>query len=177
MNEQIRAEFEREFPPSINSEFNANLNQYSWESHPDSVHPHNDLWLSWQAAHARYAGSESEAVAVRNLEMLVKRLCAALNRAEPSNALSSEAMDYLRRSGIYSAESALRANTSPAPAVPADAYEMAAAIVDLILKDATLLRLPDEDGKSPTYCMGLGNGGTLMKVSAMLTQATKESDK
>jgi hypothetical protein len=60
MNEQIRAEFEQEFLPPHGCVYNAEMDHYGWISHPKNEHPFNAQYETWQAAHARYAGSDKQ---------------------------------------------------------------------------------------------------------------------
>jgi len=49
-------------------------------------------------------------------------------------------------------------------------YELAAKIVDEVLNKSSLHRLPHEDGTSPTYCLGLEEGGTLPYIAELLAK-------
>jgi hypothetical protein len=61
MNEQIRKEFEQDFPLPEGFEFNSRLNIYmaGVQSKP-SVGDYNNKWRGFQAAHARYAGTPAQ---------------------------------------------------------------------------------------------------------------------
>lgn len=49
-------------------------------------------------------------------------------------------------------------------------YELAAEIIDMVFKNPAMLKLPDEDGKSPTYCLGLTAGETLPNIAELLAK-------
>lgn len=49
-------------------------------------------------------------------------------------------------------------------------YELAAEIIDTVLKNAAMHKIPYEDGKSPTYCLGLELGETMQDIAEMLAE-------
>jgi hypothetical protein len=105
---------------------------------PDAKYIYGQVEAALQALQSGEPEGEGESLIIRNLEMMTKRLCAALNKASPSNTLAIEAMEYLRRSNILSGESALRDNTTPQPVVPEEH-------VVLKLKDALMLQINIHD--------------------------------
>lgn len=49
-------------------------------------------------------------------------------------------------------------------------YELAAEIIDIVLKNTGMHKLPHEDGKSPTYYLGLEDGETLPSIAELLAK-------
>lgn len=49
-------------------------------------------------------------------------------------------------------------------------YELAAEIIDTVLKNTAMHRLPYEEGKSPTYSLGLEAGDTLPDIAELLAK-------
>jgi len=47
-------------------------------------------------------------------------------------------------------------------------HTAAAAIIDLVLENVELHKMPKEKGFSPTYCLGLSDGNTYARVVSML---------
>ena len=49
-------------------------------------------------------------------------------------------------------------------------YKLAAEIIDTVLKNSEMHRLPHKDGKSPTYCLGLKAGETLPDIAELIAK-------